>query len=65
MIPTSGLGDLKKREGVTLLSRETIEDRFKELIRDPGANQFTKAGGRFSLAGVQRKKALYLVNDKW
>src|SRR5690606_14423198 len=31
------LDDLKKREGVTLLSRKTIEERFKELIRDPGA----------------------------
>ena len=65
MIPPNGLGDLKKREGITLLSRETIEERFKELIRDPGAIQFTKAGGQFSLAGAQRKKALYLVNGKW
>ncbi len=65
MVPPEGLGGLRKREGVTILSRETLEERFKELIRDPGAIRFTRSGGQFSLAGAQRKKALYLVNGKW
>ncbi len=65
MILPDHLDDLKQREGVTLLSRKTIEERFQELIRDPGAIQFTRSGGQFSLAGAQRKKALYLVNGKW
>lgn len=65
MIPRDKLGELKKREGTTLLSREVLAKSFAELIRDPGAVQFTAGGGRFSLAGAQRKKALYLVNGKW
>ncbi len=65
MIPPDKLGELKKREGTTLLSREVLSKSFAELIRDPGAVQFTEGGGQFSLAGAQRKKALYLVNGKW
>lgn len=65
MVPPQNLGELKKREGVTALSRDLIEERFKELIRDPGAIQFSESGGQFSLAGAQRKKALYLVNGRW
>lgn len=65
MVPPDRLDDLKKREGVTPLSREAIAEGFTELLRDPGAIQFTRSGGQFSLAGAQRKKALYLVNGKW
>lgn len=65
MVPPDQLDDLKKREGVTPLSREAIAEGFAELLRDPGAIQFTRSGGQFSLAGAQRKKALYLVNGKW
>ena len=65
MVPPDKIDELKGREGVTPLSRATIEERFLDLMRDPGAIQFTKAGGQFSLAGAQRKKALYLVNGKW
>jgi serine/threonine-protein kinase HipA len=65
MVPPDKVEDLKRREGVTPLSRETLAVRFAELLRDPGATQFTSGGGQFSLAGAQRKKALYLVNGKW
>lgn len=65
MVPPDRLADLKEREGTTLLSRETLRERFAELLRNPGATQFTAGGGQFSLAGAQRKKALYLVGDKW
>jgi serine/threonine-protein kinase HipA len=65
MVPPEKLPELKKREGATLLSRETLAQRFDELMRDPGAVQFTQGGGQFSLAGAQRKKALYLVKGKW
>jgi len=65
MVPPDKLADLKKREGTTFLSRETLARSFAELMRDPGAVQFTPGGGQFSLAGAQRKKALYLVNGKW
>lgn len=65
MVTTDRLADLKKREGTTLLSREMLARAFAELMRDPGAVQFTPGGGRFSLAGAQRKKALCLVNRKW
>jgi serine/threonine-protein kinase HipA len=65
MVPPDKLADLKKREGTTFLSREALARGFAELLRDPGAVQFTLGGGRFSLAGAQRKKALYLVNGKW
>jgi len=65
IVPKDEIGDLKKREGTTPLSREVLAKSFAELIRDPGAIQFAPGGGQFSLAGAQRKKALYLVNGKW
>lgn len=66
MVAPGELDDLKKREGVTPLSRDVLAERFAELIRDPAATQFAQGGGgQFSLAGAQRKKALYLVNGKW
>jgi serine/threonine-protein kinase HipA len=65
MVPPDHVADLRKREGITLLSRELLAKSFAELIRDPGATQFAEGGGQFSLAGAQRKKALYLVNGKW
>ncbi len=65
MVPPDRVDALKKREGITFLSRETLAKSFAKLIRDPGATQFVAGGGQFSLAGAQRKKALYLVNDKW
>ena len=46
MIPPDKLGELKKREGTTLLSREVLSKSFAELIRDPGAVQFTVDGSR-------------------
>ena len=65
MVPPERVADLKKREGITFLSREALAKSFAELIRDPGATQFAEGGGQFSLAGAQRKKALYLVSGKW
>ncbi len=57
MVPPEGLIDLRKREGVTPLSREVLAERFAELIRDPAAAQFARGGGeQFSLAGAQRKR---------
>ncbi|HVY43695.1 MAG TPA: type II toxin-antitoxin system HipA family toxin [Hyphomicrobiaceae bacterium] len=66
MVPPDKLDELQKREGVTLLTPDILAERFADLIRDPGAIQFARGGGgQFSLAGAQRKKALYLVNGKW
>ena len=65
IVPPDKIDDLKKREGVTLLTTEALARSFAELLRNPGATQFTPGGGQFSLAGAQRKKALYLVNAKW
>ena len=65
MVAPDRVADLKKREGITFLSRDALATSFAELIRDPGATQFAEGGGQFSLAGAQRKKALYLVNGRW
>lgn len=65
MVPPERLDSLKQREGVTRLSTETLGERFRELMRQPGSTQFTTAGGQFSLAGAQPKKALYLVKGRW
>jgi serine/threonine-protein kinase HipA len=65
MVPPDRLGELKKREGATLLSQRVLRDGFAELLRMPGATRFTQEGGQFSLAGAQRKKALYRVNGRW
>ena len=65
MVPPDRLDDLKKREGITFFSRDALAVKFAELLRHPGATQFTAEGGQFSLAGAQRKKALYLVRGKW
>lgn len=65
IVPPDQLDDLKKREGISYLSPKVLAERFEELLRRPGATQFTDEGGQFSLAGAQRKKALYLVRGKW
>lgn len=65
MVPVEKVGELKKREGTTPLSKDILAKSFAELVRDPGATQFTPGGGQFSLAGAQRKKALYRVNGQW
>ena len=65
VVPPEKLDDLKQREGVTRLSSKALAQRFADLMRMPGATQFTQDGGQFSLAGAQRKKALYLVSGKW
>jgi serine/threonine-protein kinase HipA len=64
-VPPDRLDDLKRREGITRLSQKVLTQGFAELMRMPGATQFTTEGGQFSLAGAQRKKALCLVNGKW
>jgi len=65
MVPPNQINDLKAREGITFLSRKVLAEGFRELLRQPGATQFADEGGQFSLAGAQRKKALYLVRKKW
>ena len=65
IVPPERVEELEPRGAITLLSRETLAEKFAELMRNPGATQFTENGGQFSLAGAQRKKALYLVNGKW
>jgi len=65
IVPADRVADLKQREGVTFLSKATITERFAELMRNPAATGFTEDGGRFSLAGAQRKVTLYLVKGKW
>ncbi|MEZ5852693.1 MAG: type II toxin-antitoxin system HipA family toxin [Hyphomicrobiaceae bacterium] len=65
IVPPEKVDDLKQREGITYLSREVLAGKFEELLRHPGATQFTADGGQFSLAGAQRKKALTLVRGKW
>ena len=65
MVPPERVDSLRKREGVTRLSAKALADGFAELIRHPGATQFSEQGGQFSLAGAQPKKALYLVRGRW
>lgn len=65
MVPPAKVSELSAREGITLLPPATLAERFAELVRDPGAVQFADKGGQFSLAGAQRKKALYYVHGKW
>lgn len=64
-VPPEKLDDLKRREGVTRIPPKALAQNFAELMRMPGATQFTQDAGQFSLAGAQRKKALNLVNGKW
>lgn len=65
MVPPERLPSLRQREGITRLSTETLAERFRDLMRQPGSTQFTPGGGQFSLAGAQPKKALYLVKGRW
>ena len=65
IVPADQAANLKTREGITWLSREDIGRDLAALMRDPGRLQFTADGGRFSLAGAQRKKALCLEDGKW
>jgi serine/threonine-protein kinase HipA len=65
MVPPDRLPSLRQREGTTRLSPEVLEQGFRALVRQPGATQFASGGGRFSLAGAQPKKALYLVKGRW
>jgi serine/threonine-protein kinase HipA len=65
MVPPERLASLRQREGITRLSNETLAERFRDLMRQPGSTQFTPGGGQFSLAGAQAKKALCLVKGRW
>ena len=65
IVPPNQLDNLRKREGATRLSADTLAKGFADLIRHPGTTQFTAQGGQFSLAGAQPKKALYLVRGRW
>ena len=65
MVLPERLPSLRQRQGVTRLSPETLSERFRELMRQPGSTQFAPGGGQFSLAGAQPKKALYLVKGRW
>ncbi len=65
MVPIEAVADLQKREGVKYLTRKVLTDRFAELMRDPSATRFTADGGKFSLAGAQRKLALCLIKGRW
>ena len=65
IVPAEKISELKHREGVTFLSQTVLAERFAELMRDPGATRFTEDGGKFSLAGAQRKMTLYRVNQRW
>jgi serine/threonine-protein kinase HipA len=65
MVPPERLPSLRQREGTTRLNNETLAERFRELMRQPGSTQFSPGGGQFSLAGAQPKKALYLVKGRW
>jgi len=64
-VKSEKLSELRGRENVTWLSADKLAKRFADLMRDPGSTKFTETGGLFSLAGAQRKKALYLVNGRW
>jgi serine/threonine-protein kinase HipA len=65
MVPADRIGTLEKRKGVTWLTADALAERFKALTRDPSATDFTQDGGKFSLAGAQRKLTLTLVNGRW
>jgi serine/threonine-protein kinase HipA len=65
LVPAGKVGTLKKRQGTSYLSPKALAEHFAELLREPGATQFTEEGGQFSLAGAQRKKALYRAGGKW
>lgn len=56
MVPPEKIDELKKREGVTLLSRDVLAKSFAELLRDPGAIQFAPGGGQFSLEELNERR---------
>ena len=56
MVSPEKLGELKKREGVTPLSRDVLKESFAALIRDPGAIQFAPGGGQFEPRRRTEKK---------
>jgi serine/threonine-protein kinase HipA len=65
MVDIEAVAELKKSEGLKYLTRKAVTERFAELMRDPSATRFTADGGKFSLAGAQRKLALCLIKGRW
>ena len=65
MVPADKVASLQKRKGVTGLTADALAERFRALMRDPSATDFTTDGGKFSLAGAQRKLTLSLTNGRW
>ena len=47
MVSPAHADALRRREGITPLSREVLAESFAALVRDPGATQFTKGGGQW------------------
>ena len=56
MVPSERLQTLRQRKGTTRLTAGILNQKFKDLMRQPGSTQFTEGGGQFSLAGAQPKK---------
>lgn len=65
IVPPEKLNSLRKREGVKPISEAQLATFLKELSMGRTALGITEGASHFSLAGVQPKKAICLVNGKW
>ncbi len=65
VVPPDRLNELKRRQGTALIPEARLGRYLDELKTNPGALPITEDAGRFSLGGVQAKKAVYWVNNKW
>jgi serine/threonine-protein kinase HipA len=63
--PPDKMDNLRKREGVKQIGEAQLSKFLKELRGGRTALGITDGASHFSLAGVQPKKALCLINGKW
>ena len=65
IVPPGKHNDLRKREGVKQIGEAQLAKFLKELSSGRTALGITEGASLFSLAGVQPKKAICLINGKW
>jgi len=67
IVPPEDVDDLEGRKGLRQIPEDKLAEFLDNLVRHPGMNQINPDDdeGRFSLAGMQPKKALCYVNGKW
>lgn len=65
MVRPEDVGRLRGRSGAPPISEKRLAAFLSNLVAHPGETQITEDAGSFSLAGIQPKKAICWVGQRW